>query len=152
MPIDIPVTPATKPALDNGRALYNRKIGQIELEFCPFLLPEFVFTGHEITRGGEMEIPPEYAAYFQLITDNRDIFPGFFHIDLAGNVLPKLELLRQFGFYPKPGRKELSGSEIECCGEKAAGHRDRQRRTHRERQRPSAHRGHQRAHTRPLCP
>jgi len=31
MPIEISVTPATQPALDAGRALYNRKIGQIDL-------------------------------------------------------------------------------------------------------------------------
>ena len=34
-----------------------------------------------------------------LIIDNPDIFPGFFHIDLAGNVLPKLKMLQEFGFY-----------------------------------------------------
>ena len=71
------------------------------LEFCPFLLPEFVFTGHEIARGGEIEIPARHADYFQLIMENPDIFPGFFHIDLKNNVLPKLDLLRQFGFYPE---------------------------------------------------
>ncbi len=32
--------------------------------------------------------------------DNPDVFPGFFHVDLTGNVLPKMELLRRFGFYP----------------------------------------------------
>ena len=31
MPIDVAVTLATKPALDAGRALFNRKIGQIDL-------------------------------------------------------------------------------------------------------------------------
>ena len=34
-----------------------------------------------------------------LIIDNPDIFPGFFHIDLAGNVLPKLKMLQEFGFH-----------------------------------------------------
>jgi hypothetical protein len=40
------------------------------------------------------------------------LFPGFFHIDLAGNVLPKLELLRQFGFYPEP----QTPANPESCG------------------------------------
>jgi len=78
--------------------------GTAKLEFCPYLLPEFVFTGHEISRGGEIDIPPRYREYFDLIATNPDIFPGFFHIDFQNNVLPKLELLRQFGFYPEaPG-------------------------------------------------
>ncbi len=84
------------------------------LEFCPWLLPEFVFTGHEVTRGGAVEVPPRYAEYFRLIEENPDIFPGFFHVDLAGNVLPKLALLRQFGFYPEPEAPSPDGAE--SCG------------------------------------
>ena len=83
------------------------------MEFCPYLLPEFVFTGHEIVNGGEIELPERYAEYFGLITANPDMFPGFFHIDLQGNVLPKLELLRQFGFYPSPS---VSPAKGESCG------------------------------------
>jgi anaerobic magnesium-protoporphyrin IX monomethyl ester cyclase len=83
------------------------------LEFCPYLFPEFVFTGHEICRGGEVELPDEYAEYFRLVTANPDLFPGFFHIDLAGNVLPKLSLLRQFGFYADP---EPRAANAESCG------------------------------------
>lgn len=83
------------------------------LEFCPYLLPEFVFTGHEVLNAGEVEIPARYDDYFRLIMDNPDIFTGFFHIDLQGNVLPKLELLRQFGFYPDPRTNAEKG---ESCG------------------------------------
>ena len=72
-----------------------------QLEFCPYLFPEFVFTGHEVCHGGRIELPERYREYFDLILHNPDIFPGFFHIDLAGNVLPKLAQLRQFGFYPE---------------------------------------------------
>lgn len=87
--------------------LYKELAGKVKLEFCPYLLPEFVFTGHEVARGGEVEIPPRHAEYFRLIMDNPDIFPGFFHVDLANNVLPKLALLREFGFYPEaPARGE----------------------------------------------
>ncbi len=80
--------------------IYRDYAANVPLEFCQYLLPEFVFTGHEITRGGEVEVPPKYKEYFDLIVNNPDIFPGFFHIDLKNNVLPKLALLRQFGFYP----------------------------------------------------
>jgi hypothetical protein len=76
------------------------------------LLPEFVFTGHEVCRGGRIELPERYGEYFQMIRSHPDIFPGFYHIDLAGNVLPKLDLLRQFGFYPEP---EPSAT-AESCG------------------------------------
>ena len=44
----------------------------------------------------------------------REIFPGLFHIDLKGNVLPKLKMLQEFGFYrrletppPAPDHIEL---------------------------------------------
>jgi len=92
--------------------VYREWSARVPLEFCPFLLPEFVFTGHEVCRGGRIELPERYGEYFQLIQAHPDIFPGFFHIDLAGNVLPKLALLRQFGFYPEP---EPSAA-AESCG------------------------------------
>ena len=72
-----------------------------------------MFTGHEVCRGGRIELPQRYGEYFDLIAKNPDIFPGFFHIDLAGNVLPKLALLRQFGFYPEP---EPTTATAESCG------------------------------------
>ena len=95
--------------------LYREYASQVTLEFCPYLFPEFVFTGHEICRGGDIEIPAKYKEYFDLILANPDIFSGFFHIDLKGNVLPKLELLRQFGFYPTPEAKPEEQS-AESCG------------------------------------
>jgi radical SAM superfamily enzyme YgiQ (UPF0313 family) len=93
--------------------IYREWAGRSELEFCPYLLPEFVFTGHEVCRSGDVEIPERYRPYFNFITENPDIFPGFFHIDLENNVLPKLELLRQFGFYPAPEEQEAN---TESCG------------------------------------
>ena len=86
---------------------------KVELEFCPYLLPEFVFTGHEVCRGGVIELPEKHKEYFDLILANPDVFPGFYHIDLEGNVLPKLTLLRQFGFYPEP---EPDEQNAESCG------------------------------------
>ena len=35
-----------------------------------------------------------------MVEQYRDIFPGFFHYDLEGNVLPKLRVLQEMGFYP----------------------------------------------------
>jgi radical SAM superfamily enzyme YgiQ (UPF0313 family) len=84
------------------------------LEFCPCLLPEFVLTGHEIVRGGNVELPRRHRRFFDLVTTNPDIFPGFYHYDLEGNVLPKLELLRQFGFYLRP--EVAAEANAESCG------------------------------------
>jgi anaerobic magnesium-protoporphyrin IX monomethyl ester cyclase len=93
--------------------VYREWSGKAALEFCPYLLPEFVFTGHEVCRGGRIELPERYGGYFDLILQNPDVFPGFFHIDLEGNVLPKLALLRQFGFYPEPQPVDPAA---ESCG------------------------------------
>jgi hypothetical protein len=49
-----------------------------------------------------------------LIVENPDIFPGFFRVDIEDNVLPKLELLRQFGFYPQADACEESNTD--SCG------------------------------------
>ena len=93
--------------------IYREWSAKKELEFCPYLFPEFVFTGHEVCRGGQIELPERYTGYFDLILKNPDIFSGFFHIDLETNVLPKLALLRQFGFYPEPQPVEPTA---ESCG------------------------------------
>jgi radical SAM superfamily enzyme YgiQ (UPF0313 family) len=82
-----------------------------ELEYCPYLFPDFVLTGHEVLRGSLVELPERHRAYFELIQANPDIFTGFFHVDVEGNVLPKLDLLCQFGFYQFP--EEAS---TESCG------------------------------------
>jgi anaerobic magnesium-protoporphyrin IX monomethyl ester cyclase len=85
-----------------------------KLEFCPHLLPEFVLTGHEVVRGSDVELPAKHRRYFDLIAGNPDIFPGFYHYDLAGNVLPKLELLQKFGFYLRP--EVAAEANGESCG------------------------------------
>ena len=59
-----------------------------------------------------MQIPEPYQDYFTFIKTHPDIFPGFFHYDLEGNVLPKLELLRQFGFYAQA----VEEVDPESCG------------------------------------
>jgi anaerobic magnesium-protoporphyrin IX monomethyl ester cyclase len=92
--------------------LYREWADKVKLEFCPYLLPEFVFTGHEVCRGGDVEIPERYRGYFELIMAHPDIFSGFYLVDLEHNVMPKLALLRQFGFYPVPE----AAPESESCG------------------------------------
>jgi hypothetical protein len=92
--------------------VYREYADGAAMEFCPYLFPEFVFTGHEVCRGGLIELPRRYQEYFDLILQNPDVFPGFFHIDLSGNILPKLALLRQFGFYPEPEPRTTP----ESCG------------------------------------
>ena len=93
--------------------IYRELVSQSAMEFCPYLLPEFVLTGHEICHGLEIEIPPAHHEYFQLIQENPDIFPGFFHIDLENNVQPKFELLRKFAFYPD---RQPEPQNAESCG------------------------------------
>lgn len=90
--------------------IYREVAGTRPLEFCPWLMPEFVLTGHEVVHGSSVSIPERHAALFHLIAANPDLFPGFFHVDLEGNVLPKLRLLQRFGFYPG-----MTG-EAESCG------------------------------------
>jgi len=101
--------------------LYKEWAPQARLEFCPYLFPEFVFTGHEVCRGGNVEIPGKYRAYFGLVLAHPDIFSGFFHIDLEKNILPKLALLRQFGFYPAPEPAAEPAAEGASAGSSAAG-------------------------------
>jgi len=70
------------------------------LEFCREVFPEYMLTGHEICRTARVEIDPRHAGIFDFIEQNPDLFPGFFHWDLEGNVLPKLQVMQEMGFYP----------------------------------------------------
>lgn len=92
--------------------LYRELPDPARLEFCPWLLPEFVFTGHEVCRGGRIELPARHRALWELVQGNPDLFPGFLHYDLAHNVLPKLELLQEFGFYPRDQAAAPPGQAI----------------------------------------
>lgn len=98
--------------------IYQQWKDKVKLQFCPWLLPEFVFTGHEICLGAEIQIPPRHEQYFRLIMDNPDIFPGFFHVDLKGNVLPKLKMLQEFGFYQQLNTQQ---PEPDSCGAHSPG-------------------------------
>jgi radical SAM superfamily enzyme YgiQ (UPF0313 family) len=96
--------------------IYREQPHESGLEFCPYLLPEFIFTGHEVLRGATIELPEKHRTYFDLVIENPDIFPGFFLSDVEGNVLPKLNLLREFGFYPQPEEHKSADPSTESCG------------------------------------
>lgn len=87
------------------------------LEFCDELLPEYMLTGHEECRGSRVRIADSHRPIFDFIGQNKDIFPGFFHYDLSGNVLPKLAVLQEFGFYIRDDVSALATSaDTESCG------------------------------------
>lgn len=86
----LPQTDIFKEYADQGRAL----------EFCPDLFPEYILTGHEVCRAARAEIGPEYQSIYDLVTAHPDLFPGFFHFDVEGNIRPKLRVLQEMGFYP----------------------------------------------------
>ncbi len=82
------------------------------LEFCPALFPEYMVTGHETYTSFFVEVDPRHAPIYDFIRKNPDLFPGFFHYDLEGNVYPKLAILQEYGFYPKGKAKR----DAESCG------------------------------------
>jgi radical SAM superfamily enzyme YgiQ (UPF0313 family) len=84
-----------------------------DLEFAPDLFPEYMVTGHEVSRGAHVEIRPEHAPFFDFVRAHPDVFPGFFHVGLESNVRPKLRVLQEMGFYPASA-EELEA--MESCG------------------------------------
>jgi hypothetical protein len=103
------LAPAGRPVPEFSSGSPRRK----RLEFCPELFPEYMITGHEVLRGARCQAPPEHLRIFDFIRENPGIFPGFFHYDLAGNVLPKLRVLQEFGFY---GQDRAEVSDTDSCG------------------------------------
>ena len=93
--------------------IFREQVTLDQLEFAPDIFPEYMITGHEVSRHAHVEIRPEHADVFEFIRAHPDIFPGFFHVDLAGNIRPKLRVLQEFGFYPATG-EELA--DMESCG------------------------------------
>ena len=70
-----------------------------ELDFRPDLTPEYVVTGHEVTAAGHITIPGERQRLFDFIGAHPDLFPGFLQWEPETNVQPKLQVLRDLGFY-----------------------------------------------------
>ncbi len=56
--------------------IYRQWSGRAALEFCPYLLPEFVFTGHEVCRGGRIELPERYSGIFSTHPRQSGPLPG----------------------------------------------------------------------------
>jgi anaerobic magnesium-protoporphyrin IX monomethyl ester cyclase len=79
--------------------IYEQYKGDPKFEFCADLLPEYMLTGHEVCHPSRIEIDDEHRWLFDLIVAHPEIFPGFYHYDLEGNVRPKLAVLREHGFY-----------------------------------------------------
>jgi len=76
-----------------------------------------MLTGHEFCGGSRMKIGERHRHIFDFIRQNRDLFPGFFHYDLAGNVFPKLSVLQEFGFYIRDDVSQLATSaDADSCG------------------------------------
>jgi anaerobic magnesium-protoporphyrin IX monomethyl ester cyclase len=86
----------------------------LKLDFCEDLFPEYMVTGHEIFRTSGTSIDEKHRYIYDLIRANPDLFPGFFHVDLLGNIRPKLALMREFGFYPD--LEEKPKAKTESCG------------------------------------
>ncbi len=84
-------------------ALYKELPDKSKLEFCPYLLPEYMVSGIENRLSVRVKIESEFQPLFDFIIENKDLFPGFFHIDIENNILPKLAMLEEFEFYSKEG-------------------------------------------------
>ncbi|HRU39659.1 MAG TPA: radical SAM protein, partial [Candidatus Goldiibacteriota bacterium] len=109
--MDVRILPSLLCYLPQTR-LYEEWKAKAELEFFPELIPEYMLTGHELCKYPNVEIDPKYSHIFEFIKSNKDIFPGFFLIDIQNNILPKLKVMKQFGFYPD----ESKNVDLESCG------------------------------------
>lgn len=70
-----------------------------KLHFRPDLTPEYVVTGHETSSMGHISISAEQQPLFDFIVAHADLFPGFLQWEPETNVQPKLQILRDLGFY-----------------------------------------------------
>ena len=93
--------------------IYKTQVDPSKLEFAPDLMPEYMVTGHEVSRHAHIEIRPEHEGVFDFIQAHRDIFPGFFHLNLESKIRPMLRVLQEFGFYPATAEQL---AELESCG------------------------------------
>ena len=93
-----------------------QEVDKEKLEFSTEMVPEYMITGHEICQGYGVQIDEEYRYIYNFIIENKDIFPGFFHYDIEGNIKPKLDVLIEFGFY----RSIVQYESTESCGAHSA--------------------------------
>jgi radical SAM superfamily enzyme YgiQ (UPF0313 family) len=90
--------------------IYRDYIDSAPMSFCKELFPDYMVTGHEIRRSARISIMEKHQKIFDFIERYPRIFPGFFHIGLESNILPKLAKLETFGFYTS------SDPETDSCG------------------------------------
>jgi len=93
-----------------------QEVDKDKLEFSYEMIPEYMVTGHETCSGYGIQIDDKYRPIYDFIVENRDLFPGFFHFDIKGNIKPKLDVLMEFGFYKNMTR----GEPTESCGAHSA--------------------------------
>jgi radical SAM superfamily enzyme YgiQ (UPF0313 family) len=86
------------------------------LEFCDELLPEYMITGHEICCIGTVAMAERHRPIFDFVRRHADLFPGFFLLEPERTVRPKLELLRQHGFYTRAQRELADLRQTDSCG------------------------------------
>ncbi|MBD3177480.1 MAG: radical SAM protein [Armatimonadia bacterium] len=98
--------------------IYKELGGPDKLEFCEWLFPEYMVTGHEVCDQTKVSIDGEHRSVFDFVRQHPDLFPGFFHYDLEGNVLPKLAILQEMGFYLKDREALITRdvTETDSCG------------------------------------
>jgi radical SAM superfamily enzyme YgiQ (UPF0313 family) len=87
-----------------------RELDKSRLEFSYEAMPEYMVTGHEMMEGCHFQTDERYSYIYDFIIANKDIFPGFFHHDVEGNIRPKLQALMDLGFYSK------GEQDTESCG------------------------------------
>jgi len=68
-----------------------------------------------VCHPSRVELDDGHRWVFEFIRQHPDIFPGFFHYDLEHNVRPKLEALREHGFYATQ-HAEAAAAKTESCG------------------------------------
>lgn len=86
------------------------------LEFCEELLPEYMITGHEVCKVGKVSLDGAHSHIFDLVREHRDLFPGFYLMDVEENIRPKLQILQEHGFYTRETRELADLTELDSCG------------------------------------
>ncbi len=112
--MDVRVLPSLLCYLPQTR-IYQ-EVDKDKLEFSYEMIPEYMVTGHETCSGYGIQIDDKYRHIYNFIVENKDLFPGFFHFDIKGNIKPKLDVLMGFGFYKNMTRDEPT----ESCGAHSA--------------------------------
>ncbi len=75
-----------------------------------------MIAGMESRESVRVTIDQRYDGFFDFIMNNRDIFPGFFQIDVEENIRPKLNMLEEFDFYRREVRDSCGAHSPSCTG------------------------------------